>query len=910
MNIESKNTLFVVALLLAVLGGVSLIAYVLVSDHVHQEIRADLLRAQRVFVELQKNDFGHMVSTARAVAAEPALVAAVLTADTKTISGMLEDLFTRPDVDLLAVYLDTTTSGVVAEGSKPHFTAPQVLVSPPITAMVHEVARGSEATFGNVMAYTGLMRLAAVPVKSPLGGRIGVLLLGVEVNQGEILRLQQLIGAEVTVFAGSSVLGTTLPKPPKSVAEWAGSDRLDHLVETQSAGSTYYGLVFPILSGFDKREAARIMLAHSGHEQWAPYVILAQNAGYLSLLILLVAALAGISTSRAWLTRPIKTLAAAARAIGAGNLHVVVEEERSDELGELAHSFNEMLRQLNSSRAEIDLSQQRFRDFADASSDWLWETDADGRFTYLSSGISGIHDLRPNELLGRTLAELFPLDDVSRPMLLLGSGGAARAFKDIEIWVTSTEGKRQSLSLNAIPVHNKGVFAGFRGTARDTTTAKHDEEKLLFLANQDHLTGLSNRRRFMEDLGREISRAERRQTRGSLMLLDLDHFKLINDTAGHAAGDQVIVQVAALLRRLTRGEDSISRLSGDEFAITFPDMDLQDAVAKSQQILVHIAQLKPRQAGKVRNISASIGIALFPDHGTSAVELLAKADTAMYGAKNAGRNRSQLFREGDKALERMGSQVTWKERIHQALEDDLFVLSYQPIAPTTGEPAHHFEVLVRMQDGNGSEHMPGNFIPTAEQFGLIRELDLVIVRKAIRELARLPISDHAISFSINLSGLSLGDPEVLQLIEEEIKASGVYPARVTFEMTETAACENMSVAVDFVNRIRQLGCRISLDDFGVGFSSFSYLKHLRVDMIKIDGSFIRNIHSSAEDQLFVKSLVDVARGMGIRTTAEYVESAEALATVHSLGVDFAQGYYIGRPRHSVLQGVPGGRKAG
>jgi EAL domain-containing protein (putative c-di-GMP-specific phosphodiesterase class I) len=215
-----------------------------------------------------------------------------------------------------------------------------------------------------------------------------------------------------------------------------------------------------------------------------------------------------------------------------------------------------------------------------------------------------------------------------------------------------------------------------------------------------------------------------------------------------------------------------------------------------------------------------------------------------------------------------------------------------------------------MRDAQGHLHMPGNFIPTAEQFGLIREVDKVIIRKAIRELAKLPICDKAISFSINLSGLSLGDPEVLELIEREVHDNGIYPERLNFEVTETTACENMTMAIDFMQRIREMGCRVSLDDFGVGFSSFSYLKHMRVDCIKIDGSFIRNIHSSTEDQLFVKALVDVARGMGIRTTAEFVENAEALHIVRSLGVDYAQGYFIGKPTGSILHDTGYSRKAG
>ena len=434
---------------------------------------------------------------------------------------------------------------------------------------------------------------------------------------------------------------------------------------------------------------------------------------------------------------------------------------------------------------------------------------------------------------------------------------------------------------------------GFRGTARDITLSKRVEERLIRLANKDHLSGLSNRMRFQEDLDREIQMSIRQGTKGAILLIDLDHFKLVNDTAGHAAGDEVIVQVAALLRRLARNVDLVARLSGDEFVIAYVNTDISQLEKKSVEILKKISQLKPIYAGKMLNTTASIGMAVYPDHGDNAVELLAKADTAMYAAKSAGRNQAHLYHAEDMQQEMMGSQLVWKERIHDALENDLFVLAYQPIMPTTGEAVSRYEVLVRMKLSENQIHMPGRFIPLAEQFGLIRDLDAWVVRKAIRTLVSQ--SNAFLTFTINLSGLSVGDPVMLELIEEELGKVRIDRKRIVFEVTESAAFQDLGRAVNFIARIKELGCRIALDDFGVGFSSFSYLKQLRADILKIDGSFIRDIHNNLEDQLFVKALIDVARGMGMLTVAEFVESKGAFDVVRTLGVDYAQGHYIGEP---------------
>lgn len=899
MNIEQKNALFIVALVMLVLGSVSLAGFFLTNNHVNAEIGRDLERAQRVFVEAQKHAFERMVTTARGISREPSLLAAAATADAATVRGMLEDLYPRPGIDLLAIYLGSGSDSAIAEGRKPHFTSPQVLSSAPLQELLRQVAAGAPVAYGNALVFDTLLRLAAVPIPGPLGGVIGVLVTGEEINQTAVNGFKELVRAEVAVFAGNVVLGTTLPAGADlTQLSYAGNDRAP--LRFQVGETQFIGHVYPVRAGDASTTVAHVLLAHSSDSYWAPYRQLGNAGLTLSALILLLALLVGIGVSRATLTRPITALAEATRHIAAGDLTYQVRIRRRDELGQLADSFNSMLADLSTSQAQLEHNRQRFHDFAESSSDWLWETDHAARFVYVSPGVTETLEMLPEDFVGRTLAEVFPRDDLGELQDRLNCGGnRCCPFKELECTITLADGSRRHLRFNGMPVSEGGMPQGYRGTTRDVSKAKLDEERLVVLANQDQLTGLANRRRFLIDLAHEIRHAQSRSRGGALMLIDLDHLKMVNDTAGHAVGDELIVQIAGVLKRLSRHEDLVARVSGDEFAMAFPDMDAQQARDKARSVLDAIAECRPLYQGRALNISASIGMVSFPERGGDAVELLAKADTAMYAAKDAGRNRAKFYVEGDMSRERMGTQLAWKSRIVEALENDLFDLAFQPIAALVDGNVHHYETLVRMRDTEGGMLMPGSFIPTAEQFGLIGRVDRAIIAKALCHLAALPEELAGVGISINLSGMSVGDEEIFQLIESELKRTGIDPRRVTFEVTETAACAQMSKAAEFISRIRQLGCQISLDDFGVGFSSFSYLKNLHVDILKIDGSFIRDIARSRDDQLFVKALVDVARGMGIRTIAEFVENAATVEILRRLGVDYVQGFYVGRPTRAI-----------
>jgi len=904
VNIEQKNTLFIIALVLIVLMGVAGAAFLLVRDHVSVSINDDLDRAEKVFIQAQKNRFDNLLTVARSVRDEPSLIAATLTSDIATVRGMLDDLYPRPGADFMAVYLDTGPGGVAGAGNKPHYTSPQILSSPVLSDLVRSLTQGESVSFGNALLYDSWLQLVAVPIENPLGGRVGALLVGKRFGQADLQDLRQLVYADMAVFNGNQLMASSIEDLQSSLhlvnsfADSEGKGALD------VAGEQYSIRILPALNRIGSQEqSVKVLLAARHSVYWQPYKLLGQNALYFSALILLLAALLGISISRRTLTRPIQLLALATKAIAKGDMHHKVSVKRNDELGQLGSSFNAMLGALNSSQSEVERNRQRFRDFASSSSDWLWETDRGGHFTFVSSSVSETLDMAAETWLGRTPTEVFPASSLGELMALLRPiGRKQHNFKDVEIWVHALGGEQHCLRLNGVPVFSDKAFKGYRGTARDITKLKQDEKRMVILANQDHLTGLSNRRRFLEDLNHEIRRVERDDQLGVLLLIDLDHLKLVNDTAGHAAGDQIIVQVAGLLKRASREQDFLARISGDEFAVAYSAMSEEQGIEKAHQLLERINALKPRYGGRTLNISASVGVVTFPKQGKVPVELMAKADAAMSAAKSSGRNRVHHYNETDMMRERMDNQLVWKDRLLEVLERDALHLVFQPIVGVSSGEVHHYEVLVRMLEDDGSLISPGKFIPAAEQFGLIQQVDRQIVSKAIRYLADLPAQMADIGFSINLSGLSVGRQDMYDLIEQEVREGGIDPARITFEITETAACEQLNNAMEFIQKIRQLGCQVSLDDFGVGFSSFSYLKHLRADILKIDGSFIRDIHNNNADQLFVKALVDVARGMGMRTIAEFVENEQVFERVRNLGVDYVQGYYLGKPQDG-LHGI-------
>ncbi len=449
----------------------------------------------------------------------------------------------------------------------------------------------------------------------------------------------------------------------------------------------------------------------------------------------------------------------------------------------------------------------------------------------------------------------------------------------------------------------EGRFIGRLWIYEDVTRERQTAEQLIYLAERDSLTGLYNRHRFQEELSRMLVDADRRNTQGALLFFDLDEFKYVNDTFGHRAGDAMLIRVAGEVSTLIRRNEIFSRLGGDEFAILVPDAGEREASMLAERIVRAISQIPFRFEGQNIRLTTSLGIALYPQHADNAEELIAHADAAMYQAKEAGKNAWRSYRSDLDASREMLSRLSWNERISNALENNLLRLHFQGVYNALDGDLSHLEVLVRMLDEKDPERfiMPGHFIPLAEKTGKVLDIDRWVISQSVRLLAK---AETLPSLAVNISGRSFDDPMLPQFIAEELKLNGVDPFRLLVELTETSAVSDLHDAQRFIEALHQTGCRICLDDFGSGFSSFAYLKHLKADILKIDGLFIRDLPNDRDNQVFVKSIVDVARGMRKITVAEFVEDAETLEMLKQFGVDMVQGYYLDMPRgeHPALDG--------
>jgi len=433
----------------------------------------------------------------------------------------------------------------------------------------------------------------------------------------------------------------------------------------------------------------------------------------------------------------------------------------------------------------------------------------------------------------------------------------------------------------------------FLAQMQDITDRRLHEARLEHMADHDPLTGLLNRRAFERELRDHIARGERYGAGGAALMVDLDHFKYYNDALGHQAGDELITRVATALGSRLRKTDVLARLGGDEFAVILPSAGAAAARKVAAELLECVRGEGMLAPDGVRNpLTASIGVAFFDDEpGLRPDDVMVNADLAMYDAKEAGRDRASFYGATVHPQTRMRSRVTWAEGIRSALDDGRFVLLAQPIVDLRGERPRRYELLLRMRSRDGDLIPPAAFLKIAEHLDLVQEIDRWVVTQATRLLEAHP----GVSLEVNLSGKSIGSPALLELVERLLRETEVEPARLTFEITETAAVANIARARAFSERLRRLGCRFALDDFGAGFGSFYYLKYLPFDFLKIDGEFVRNCATDATDRLLVTAVVDIARGLGKETIAEFVGDDAGVAALRELGVDWGQGFHLGAP---------------
>ena len=554
----------------------------------------------------------------------------------------------------------------------------------------------------------------------------------------------------------------------------------------------------------------------------------------------------------------------------------------------------------------------------------VYGVDNNGKITFVNSAALSIVGIQQPAPIGKSVKETFHYHSDNERQSTDRLYRAYGENTELRCWETEfkhNEGKAIPVECTVYPLTINGKREGSVVAFRDVSERKMLEEKLHWQATHDHLTGLCNRRYFEEQLENELKHNVSEDKMSALIYLDLDRFKYINDIAGHEAGDKMLIETSRLLTKNLREEDVLARLGGDEFAIILRDVDDVRALELAEahrNVLDGSSFIFAKQS---YSIYGSFGVAMMDVSGMTSGEVLANADIACHIAKRSGRNRSHLYEQSSDEKNIMGSELGWTKRLREAMEFNNFVLYYQPILDMrhinlNNLPAEdgriwqnyagnkenplHYELLLRMKGDDGAIFYPDSFIPTAERFNLMQDVDIWVIREALKNLEMIQEKVSAVTFSINLSGNTINSAESLGKIMALIEQSKVKPESLIFEVTETCAIANIDSANQFIEELKNLGCRFSLDDFGSGFCSFSQLKCLPADFVKIDGQFVKGMARGSIDRAIVTAMNDVAHSLGRYTVAEYVETPEVLRLLKVCGVDRVQGHYISEPLEKIV----------
>lgn len=550
---------------------------------------------------------------------------------------------------------------------------------------------------------------------------------------------------------------------------------------------------------------------------------------------------------------------------------------------------------------------QRERDLAQVTlasiGDGVITTDESGIVQYLNPMAEGLTGWSAEEARGRNIATIYRLEEegsgraLENPVRAVLVQGRETRATDHGLLVRR-DGTRVPVQDSAAPIRNRlGYLMGVVLVCQDVTVTLNLTRELTRQASHDALTGIPNRREFERRLSELLIPGVPSGATHTLCYLDLDQFKVVNDTCGHVAGDELLRQVCTLMRERMRAADLLARLGGDEFGVIFFNCPVDKALKMAEGFREAIRAYRFAWEGKSFSIGVSIGLVPVVDTDREIGRILSAADTACYAAKEGGRNRVHVYRPDDDQLMERHGQMQWVARLHGALDEDRLRLFVQPIVPLSAAQAIHYEVLVRLEE-DGRLISPGSFIPAAERYNLMPRIDEWVFRNVLAWVSDTYRKEGRIegTWCINLSGNSLSDEGLLTQIRTGLARAALPPGALCFEITESSAVANLSRVVNFIGELRKLGCSFALDDFGSGLSSFAYLKTLPVDYLKIDGAFVRDIATDPINRAMVQAINTIGHTMGLVTIAEFVESADVLEVLREIGVDYGQGYHLGMPR--------------
>ena len=561
--------------------------------------------------------------------------------------------------------------------------------------------------------------------------------------------------------------------------------------------------------------------------------------------------------------------------------------------------LSEKMRKRDIANKILQENEQRYKDLAEAGANVFWELDDRLKYSYISGDIQDLCGLKPSDLLGRSPQYLHRRNsklDVDWE-LLQQLTQLREPIKNFTFSLQDEENKVRIFKINGNPLFDRDSrFLGYRGVKQEITAERNLSQKIAYQATYDDLTGLLNRREFNEKLKYSVQKAHKYQTESVLCYLDLDRFKIVNDTAGHLVGDRLLSELAQLLQKMIRKGDTLGRLGGDEFGLLLEGCSIVEAEQICEQLISSINNYRLKWKNVEFDVGVSVGIVGISHISTDAAEILSRADVACYQAKNLGRGRVYIFENNHHKVNLEQTQMGHIANVSQAIKENRFYLFKQLIKPLgdDGQQRQHYEILLRLKDPSGKSIHPDQFIPVAERYGVITIVDRWVLEATLNSYAEC-FGDTQTLVSINLSGASINDERFTNYAIDLIKQSQVPGDCLCFEITETAAIEQIIHAQKFMSAMKDLGVKFALDDFGSGVSSFSYLKNLPVDYLKIDGSLVKNILNEEYNLAIVNSINEVAHLMGIKTIAEFVDNSQILEHLKKISIDYAQGYFLGKP---------------